>query len=113
MWKINNVEIPAPSGMRVEMAENTSAEERNALGEAVLDVFGTKGTLTLSWGHLPEGALAALLGAGDGFFPVKYPDPDGTLREIVCRFGKRRAGLKLMRGGRPVWTDVEMELMER
>ena len=114
MWKINGVEIAAPGSLRVEIAENASAEDRNLLGETVLDVFGAKRALTLSWAYLPEEALSALLSAAeDGFFPVEYPDPDGTLREIVCRFGKRRAGLKRMRGGRPVWTDVEMELMER
>ena len=114
MWKINGVGIAAPSEMRVELTEVASAEDRNLLGDTVMDVFGTKRSLTLTWAHLPEASLTALLtAAGNGLIPVEYPDPDGTEREITCRRGKFRAGLKLMRGGTPVWTDVEMELVER
>lgn len=114
LWKINGVAIAAPSEMRAELREVTSSEERNLLGDTVMDFFGTRRTLSLSWAFLPEDALANMIAAaGTGFFSVFYPDPDGSEREITCYFGRRRAGVKMLKAGRPIWTGVEMELIER
>ncbi|HIS02415.1 MAG TPA: hypothetical protein IAA75_00775 [Candidatus Pullichristensenella avicola] len=114
MIKINNVEIAAPSAIEVELIEETSSAETNLQGRTVMDFFGARRTLTLSWAHMTEAAMNALLTAmGTGFFTVLYPDVDGSDRQITCRCGKRRATAQMTRGGRPVWTDVEMEWIEQ
>lgn len=114
MFKINDTPIPAPTKLRVELEENTSSAQQNIQGKTVLDFFGTRRTLTFTWARLAETDFATLLGqTAAGFFSVTYPDVDGTVRTILCRAGKRRVDTALMRDGRPVWTDVEMELIEQ
>ena len=114
MVKINNVEIAAPSSIEVELTEESSGAETNLQGRTVMDFFGVRRTVTMAWSHMTETAMNTMLTAmGTGFFTLLYPDVDGSERQITCRAGKRRATAQMMRDGRPVWTDVEIELIEQ
>lgn len=113
--KVNGAEAASPSEMRVEVVDVGAFEQRSASGRLVADRAAVKRRLTLRWSALSPAQLGAMLGAvGEGFFEATYPDPvDGTPRTMSCRCSKRMAGVLLVRGGEPVWTDVEMEWTER
>lgn len=115
MLKINGSAAPSPSAMQLAIEDVSPAVERSAAGDAVRDFAGTKRRLKLRWAHLTGAQLSALLGAVDGaFFDVDFPDPQtgGTAR-MRCWCAARSMGVLRMQGGAPVWTDVEMEWMER
>ena len=51
---------------------------------------------------------------GEVFFSATYPDPElGTARTANFRCAERSSGVLLVRGGEPVWTDVEMTWTEK
>lgn len=112
--QIGGVDMPSPSGLRVEIFDVGVQDERSASGLLVVDRVAVKRRLTLTWAHLSPGDLAALLTAtGGAFFSATYPDPELGTHAIECRCGARRAGVLRMDGGEPVWTDVSMEWVER
>ena len=48
------------------------------------------------------------------FFTAAYPDPQtGGIRAMICYCGDRATGILRMENGKPVWTDVEMNWIER
>ena len=99
MLKINGVTVPTPAALRVTIADVSGSPARNAAGNTVMDFMGSRRKLNLKWAHLTGAQLMALLEAVYAcFFQVSYPDPMGILR---------------MHEGMPVWTEIEMEWMER
>lgn len=114
--KINGVDMPSPSVMKVNLFDVSSAAERNACGEAVIDRVGTKRRLEIKWAYLSAQDMQRLLAAvgGDTFFEAVYPDPmAGDMRSMTCYCGDRSTGILRMQNGAPVWTDIEMNWIER
>ena len=113
---INGVDMPAPSAMKVHIFDVSATADRSASGRMILDRVGTKRKLELSWAHLTVGELAKLLAAvgQKTFFTAAYPDPQtGGRRAMICYCGDRSTGVLRMNGNAPVWTDVEMNWIER
>ena len=115
MLKINGNDAPSPSALRVAVEDVSPGVERAASGDAVRDYTGTRRRLKLRWAHLTGAQLAALLAAVDAaFFDVTCPDPASNAAAVLrCWCASRSMGGQRMQGGAPVWTDVEMEWIER
>jgi len=114
--KVNGVAVPAPSAMKINIFDVSASADRSASGNVVIDRVGTKRKLELRWSHLTAERLSALLTAvGEKlFFTAEYPDPQtGSIRAMVCYCGDRATGVLRMEQGMPVWTDVEMNWIER
>ena len=114
--RVNGVDIPAPSAMKINIFDVSASADRSASGTAVIDRVGTKRKLEMSWNHLTPGQLSKLLTAvGENtFFEAEYPDPQtGGMRVMNCYCGDRATGVLRMDAGAPVWTDVEMNWIER
>jgi len=114
--KINGIVMPTPSTMKVNIFDVSATADRSASGKMIIDRVGTKRKLELSWAHLTASELSKLLSAvGDRtFFTAAYPDPQtGGLRAMSCYCGDRATGVLRMEDGAPVWTDVEMNWIER
>ena len=113
LW-VNDAEIAPPSELRVELFSVGSGPVRSASGSLVSDRVAVKRRLNLKWTLLSTEQMGALLGAvGEGFFKVKYPDPQAGRRTMTCCCGEQMAGALRMLGGEPVWMDVEMTWEER
>ena len=97
--KINGVDAPSPSELKVRIFDVGSSGERSASGGLVVDRVAVKRELTLRWAHLTPAQLSALMEdtGGEVFFSATY----------------RSSGVLLVRGGEPVWTDVEMTWTEK
>ena len=115
MLTVNGVEMPAPGAMKVSIFDVSSVANRNAQGEAVIDHVAAKRRLELRWPCLAPDQLQILLNATCGaFFEAGYPDPiAGGMRTMTCYCGERAMGVLRMDGGRPLWTDIEMNWIER
>lgn len=116
MLKVNGVSAPSPAELRVRIFDVGSAEERSAAGGLVVDRVAVKRELSLRWSYLTPAQLSALLEnvGGEVFFTATYPDPQtGAARTMTCRCAERSAGVLRMRGGEPVWMDVEMAWVEK
>lgn len=115
MLKINGTNAPSPSALSVAIEDVSSPVERSASGDAVRDYTGTRRRLKLRWAHLTGAQLAALLAAVDAaFFDATFPDPvTNAAATARCWCASRSMGVRRMQNGAPVWTDVEMEWIER
>lgn len=115
MLMVNGAAVPAPSTMRLTLFDLSSAQERNAAGELVLDRVAVKRRIDLSWARIGSAALASLLAAmNGGFFQASYPDPaTGEMRSMTCCCADRTAGVLRMEDGAAVWTNVEMSWTEK
>ncbi len=115
MLKINGAAAPSPSALTVSLEDISGAAERSAAGSAVRDYAGAKRRLKLRWAHLTGLQLRAILQAVDAcFFNVNYPDPlTGALATVQCWCAARSMGMLRMQDGAPVWTDIEMEWVEK
>lgn len=115
MVKINGNAVPTPSVFRVSFEEVGGGQDRSAAGGAVKDFIGTRRRLKLRWAHLSAAALKGLLSAVDGaFFEASFPDPaTGGERVAECWCAARSMGVLRVTDGAPVWTDIEMEWIER
>ena len=114
--RVNGVDMPAPSTMKINIFDVSASADRSASGIAVIDRVGTKRKLEMTWAHLTPAQLSALLTAvGEKlFFTAEYPDPQtGGMRSMNCYCGDRATGILRMDGNSPVWTDVEMNWIER
>ena len=70
----------------------------------------------MTWAHLTPAQLSQLLQAvgTDVFFTAGYPDPQtAQMRTMTCYCGDRTGGVLRMVGGAPVWTNIEMNWIER
>lgn len=113
---VNGVNMPSPSAMKVNIFDVSSSADRNASGYAVIDRVGVKRKLEMTWAHLTAQQLSSLLTAvgTNTFFTAQYPDPQtGTSRSMTCYCGDRAMGVLRMQNGVPVWTDVQMNWIER
>ncbi len=116
MLMVNGEAVSAPSNLKLTIFDVGSGISRSASGTAVMDRTGVKRRLALHWAQMDADALAALLEAtrAQAFFQATYPDPaTGEPRDMDCCCTERAAGILRMVGGAPVWTDVEMEWIER
>lgn len=114
--KVNGADMPAPSAMKISIFDVSATADRSASGKMIIDRVGTKRKLELSWAYLSAAELSALLTAvGEKtFFTAAYPDPQtGGERSMTCYCGDRATGVLRMENGAPVWTDVEMNWIER
>ena len=113
---VNGAEMPSPSELKVEIFDVGASGERSASGRLVVDRVAVKRRLRLKWAFLTPAQLGLLLGAVGqaAFFEVACPDPEtGGAREMECACGERTAGVLMIRDDQPVWTNVEMEWLER
>ena len=115
MLKINGTAMPSPSAMQVTLEEIAGTPERSAAGGAVMDCRGSKRRIVLKWAWLTGQQLSGLLAAVEArFFDATFPDPvSGAARTVRCWCAARSMGVLRMRGGAPVWTEIEMEWRER
>ena len=114
--KVNGADMPAPTSLKINIFDVSASADRSASGRAVIDRVGTKRKLEMTWAHLSPEDLSRLLTAvgEDVFFTAEYPDPQtGGMRSMSCYCGDRATGVLRMEGGAPVWTDVEMNWIER
>lgn len=113
---VNGQSVPTPASMKLTVFDVSSTADRNASGNVVIDRVGTKRKLELSWAYLSGEALSTLLRAigTEVFFTVEYPDPvTGGTNSIVCYTGDRSAGVLRIMDGKPIWTKIEMNWIER
>ena len=113
---VNGAEMPAPTTLKINIFDVSATADRNASGNVVIDRVGTKRKLEMTWAHMTAAQLSALLTAvGEKlFFTAGYPDPQtGGMRSMTCYCGDRATGVLRMENGNPVWTDVEMNWIER
>lgn len=116
MLTVNGAALPAPSAMKVSLFNVVTQAARTASGCAVVDRIGVKRKLELKWTHLNAAGMQSLLAAtgSDTFFSAVYPDPaTGAARTMQCYCEERKAGVLRMDGGSPVWTNIELTLVER
>lgn len=114
--KVNGADIPTPSAMKVNIFDVSATADRSASGKLMVDRVATKRKLEMTWARLTAQQLSTLLGAvGEKvFFTAEYPDPQsGGRRSMVCYSGDRAVGILRMEAGEPIWTDVEMNWIER
>ena len=114
--RINGAAMPTPSTMKVNIFDVSATADRSASGKMIIDRVGTKRKLELTWAHLTADELSRLLSAvgEETFFTAAYPDPQtGGVRTMSCYCGDRATGVLRMENGSPVWTDVEMNWIER
>lgn len=114
--KVNGAAVPTPSAMKINIFDVSSTADRNASGRVVIDRVGTKRKLELRWARLSVAEMQTLLTAvGENvFFTAAYPDPQtGGMRSMTCYCGDRAVGILRMDGASPLWTDVEMNWIER
>ena len=111
---VNGAAVKSPSELKVSVFEVGSGELRSASGALVKDVVAKKRRLSLRWAHLAPSELGALLRqVGGAQFSAVYPDPEDGLRTAQFCCGEASAGVLRVDGGSPVWTDVQMEWIER
>ena len=115
MLMIDGAAMPSPSALSLSWEDISSRAERSAAGSAVRDFRGGKRRLKLRWAHLESAALRTLLTAvQDRFFTVAFPDPrTGAQASAECWCESCSAGVLRVKDGAPVWTNIEMEWMER
>ena len=112
--KIDGRAAPSPSEIQVTLTDGSTVE-RSASGSAVADFMASRRRIRIRWAHLTGAQLKNLLAAVEArFFMVAWPDPvTGEETGIECYCTGRSMGLRQMRDGLPVWTDIEMEWTER
>ena len=111
---INEVEMPAPSEMKVELVNVGSDEQRSASGRLVCDRVAVKRKLKLEWTALSGDDLRKLLSSADGFFAAEYPDPlTGAMRESTFYASTCRTKVLKVNSDGAVWSDVSMEWTEQ
>lgn len=115
MLMVGGEGIPSPSELKVTIFDVGSEEVRSASGALVVDRVGRKRRLSLRWAHLTPAQMGRLLRlTGAAFFQAEYPDPETMgQRSMICRCAQSDAGVLRMLSGEPVWTDVEMEWLEK
>ena len=115
MISLNNVSLPAPTGLSVRVRPQAGTAQYNALGDLVQDGFRDKRTVEIAWSRMPAStlrSLAQLLSAG-GFFTLVYPDPLSGSREMRCRATEQSARVWRYAEGEPKWADVALTLEEQ
>lgn len=114
MLKINGVAAPTPSALRMTIFDVSSSVNRNAAGNAVMDMGAVKRKMELNWAHMSAAELAALLKEMNGFFEVDYPEPEtGEEKHMCCYCSDRTMGILRMMDGEPIWTDIKMTWTQR
>ena len=107
---IDNLEMPAPSEMKVELVNVGSDEQRSASGRLVCDRVAVKKRVKLKWAALSGAEIAKLFSAADGFFTAQCPDPCSN-QMVKTQFYASARSLGVMRadGGACVWEDAAMD----
>ena len=112
---VNGISVASPSWMRVTVLDIGSEDQRSAGGSLVVDRVAVKRKVELKWAVLSAAQMGALLGAvGNIFFEAEAADPSSGSMVMGCwRCSEKVMGVLRMVGGEPVWTDVEMEWLEK
>lgn len=107
--------LPAPVEMMVNDEIIWSANTgRSASGKMLGDVVAEKGTVTITWGILPETDVATIQNAMPaGFFPLKFPDGGATRTITVYRGPFEREQLGYVGDGLLWYRSVSVELVQQ
>lgn len=111
---VKDAYVKTPQKLMVGIYDVSSAADRNAAGDILIDRVATKRKIECEWGALTNTEISTLLGkVTDVFFTVKYPDPvTGTEKSITCYVGDRTAPI-YRDSGTPVWEGLRMNLIEQ
>lgn len=114
LLKIEGVEIPTPSELKVSIQDISNAE-RNANGTMIIERIATKRKLELSWKYLSKEDLSAVFNAvANVFFTVEYIDPqDNETKTGTFYAGDRKAGALDFKNGSIRYKDISVNLIER
>lgn len=113
---INNVDMPSPSELHINIFDVGDFSRRDMAGDAVADRLALKRELSLTWARLSGAQLATLLGAINAgvFFTATYPDPaTGEARAGDFRAVSRTAEARRAADGEICWANVEITLEEK
>lgn len=115
MLQINQLTLPAPSSLLVQVKSRAGVSKYNAQGQLVMDGVQQKRLVEIRWTRMAASALAQLaqeLESG-GFFTLSYPDPLSGPQQISCYATERSARVWQYQNGNAAWADVELKLEER
>ena len=115
MIQINQLALPAPSALLVQVKEKAGVAKYNTLGQLVTDGVQQKRQIEIRWTRMAATAIALLfqeLGAG-GFCTLVYPDPLEGNKQISCHVTERSARVWQYQNGAAAWADVALKLEER
>lgn len=114
MLKINGVEIPTPSDLKIGI-QDLSKAERSASGLMFIERIATKRKLEPTWQYLSKDELSMLFQAVSSvFFEVEYIDPENNaVKTGIFYAGDRKAGALDFRGGVMRYKDISVNLVER
>lgn len=115
MIQINDVALPAPASLSVQIIPQAGTAQYNTLGQLVQDGMKEKRTVEISWTRMPGDTLAALSGVleAGGFFTVVYPDPLSGQRRMTARITDRFARVSRYQAQEIQWADVRLTLEEQ
>lgn len=113
MIKINNLDIPSPTGYAPSLIDITNGE-RNSKGTMFLDLIAKKWKLELVWGLLTQEELNGILAPLDSgvTFNVTFLDLYGNTVTKEFYKGDRRANGVLYKDGKMLWKDFSVNLIE-
>ena len=113
---IDGVKIFSPSSIEPSKTVITR-EERTASGGLVVDVIAEKRSVSLSWDLLSYDDLKQILDilSTGVFHQLTYPDPQGgESHTITAKLnGEPRITSWRVVGGKRIWKNVSMSILER
>lgn len=111
---VGGVDLPAPGSYQVTISDIVK-NDRNAAGNAILELIATKRTIDVGWDYLNGTDCSTILTAIDPLtFTVTYYDPK-TNGNNTGTFYKSDRPFPMLSyfGGQPVWTGVKFQLIEK
>lgn len=114
MIRINNVDMPTPSGYTVGIMDITNAE-RNSKGTMFIDLIATKRKLELEWRVLAQEDMTKVLNVLESSitFSVTYIDPKtGTNKTGMFYKGDRSIPMLDFLDGKARWENFKVNLIE-
>lgn len=114
MLKINGVDIPTPSDLKIGI-QDLSKAERSANGQMFIERIATKRKLEPTWQYLSREEISTLFQAVSSvFFEVEYIDPqNNAVKTGTFYAGDRKAGALDYRNGVIRYKDISVNLVER
>ena len=115
MITLNDLSLPAPSSLSVQVSPQGGTVHYNTLGHLLQDGMREKRTVDIAWARFP-GAMLSQLDAAlsfSDFMTLTYPDPLKGQRTMRCRSTRHSAQVYRFSGGQAVWADVKITLEEQ
>ena len=112
IW-INEVLLPAPQGLEVQLTDTLGKSQVNALGQIVRDVLGAKRRITLRYQHVKgqDAEKIAQVARYTENVDVIYPDMEGNV-QLKCRLASMQHRLYHLSQDESWWTDCVLVLEE-